>query len=433
MTNCLFGRVPYSLIRSPSCYILALHILPPLSVLLPYIMADGSIISDDQLRHAAEIAIAQHGLQASLSDTVSAVLAQLGYTTEVDKSLKKRAKAVVKSIAIARTAALPAAPSQPPAPSPSPAPAPSSHGSDSGDDASPPATTASVAAAYDALGEVPTVELMDPAVLLGGRPSGDAAPAAAAAAAAANRSSKPAKSKGRGPRYAVPDFAAFLGRPTSSIAAALKDVWEYVKKHDLPKVRKGVWQCDDTLRDALGVKTFTAPKLMAYISARLPYADEVIWAAPESAAADPAPAAKKPASSVAVKKLLPGRGSDSDNSDSDAAPAHASRKPAGKVHVIPPKQAGQKRSRSGGKRAPGGQLQLSPQLSAVCGGATHATRPQVVKMLWEYIRGHELQDPAKKSTILCDDTFAAAMNGKRTVTMFSMNKEISSHLFPVDD
>lgn len=378
-------------------------------------MADGSIISDDQLRHAAEIVIAQHGLQTSLSDTVSAVLAQLGYHTDVDKSLKKRAKAVVKTIAIARTASLPAPP----------APAPAAHTDSAEDDASPTPTTASVAAAYDALGEVPTVELVDPAVLLGGGSSRGAASAAA--------SNKSTKSKGRGPRYAVPDFAAFLGRPTSSIAAALQDVWKYVKEHDLPKIRKGVWQCDDTLRDALGVKTFTAPKLMVYISARLPYADEVLWTTPESAEAAGAPAAKKSSSSVAVKKLLPGRGSSSDDSDSDAAPAK-SKKPAGKVHVIPPKQAGQKRSRSGGKRASGGnQLQLSPELSAVCGGVTQATRPQVVKMLWEYIRGHELQDPSKKSTILCDDTFAAAMNGKRTVTMFSMNKEISSHLFPVDD
>ena len=373
-------------------------------------MADGSTISDDQLRHASEIVIAQHGLQTSLSDTVSAVLAHLGYHTDVDKALKARAKAVVKTIAIERTAALPAAPA--------PAPAPTST---SEDDTSSSPTTTSVAAAYDALGEVPTVELVDPAVLLGERPSREGAGA----------SYKRTKSSGRGPRYAVPDFAAFLGRPTSSIAAALKDVWTYVREHDLPKIGKGTWRCDDTLRDALGVKTFTARKLMAYISDRLPYADEVLWTTPESAASEAA--AKKSSSSVALKKLLPSRGSDTESYDSDAAPAK-SKTSAGKVHVIPPKQAGQKRSRSGSKRTSGGnQLRLSPELSAVCGGATQATRPQVVKMMWEYIRSHELQDPSKKSNILCDATFAAAMNGKQTVTMFSMNKEISSHLFPLDD
>ncbi len=60
------------------------------------------------------------------------------------------------------------------------------------------------------------------------------------------------------------------------------------------------------------------------------------------------------------------------------------------------------------------------------------SRPQVVKQLWKYIKGNELQDPADKRQILCDDKLHAVFKQDK-INMFSMNKLLGSHLYPVDD
>ena len=56
------------------------------------------------------------------------------------------------------------------------------------------------------------------------------------------------------------------------------------------------------------------------------------------------------------------------------------------------------------------------------------SRPQIVKQLWVYIKGNDLQDPRDKRKIKCDaklkDVFKSA-----SVTMFSMNALIGRHLY----
>ena len=59
-------------------------------------------------------------------------------------------------------------------------------------------------------------------------------------------------------------------------------------------------------------------------------------------------------------------------------------------------------------------------------------RPQVVKKLWEHIKGHELQDPNDKRQIRCDEKMQAVFKQAR-VDMFQMNKLIGNHLYPVDE
>ncbi|KZZ93089.1 SWIB/MDM2 domain-containing protein [Ascosphaera apis ARSEF 7405] len=46
---------------------------------------------------------------------------------------------------------------------------------------------------------------------------------------------------------------------------------------------------------------------------------------------------------------------------------------------------------------------LSPALSAFLDGAETMPRPQIVKHLWQYIRANDLQDPADRRQIRCDD------------------------------
>ena len=60
------------------------------------------------------------------------------------------------------------------------------------------------------------------------------------------------------------------------------------------------------------------------------------------------------------------------------------------------------------------------------------SRPQVVKQLWNYIKGNELQDPNDKRQILCDEKLHAVFKQDK-INMFSMNKLLGSHLYPIDD
>lgn len=49
------------------------------------------------------------------------------------------------------------------------------------------------------------------------------------------------------------------------------------------------------------------------------------------------------------------------------------------------------------------------------------SRPQVVKQLWDYIKGNELQNPSNKREIVCDTGFRAIF-GVDKIDMFKMNK-----------
>jgi len=75
------------------------------------------------------------------------------------------------------------------------------------------------------------------------------------------------------------------------------------------------------------------------------------------------------------------------------------------------------------------EYQLTPQLAAVVGGDV-MSRPQVVKNLWEYIKGNGLQNPAKKTEILCDEALRSVMGVNKT-TAFAMNKLIQRHIMPL--
>ncbi len=69
---------------------------------------------------------------------------------------------------------------------------------------------------------------------------------------------------------------------------------------------------------------------------------------------------------------------------------------------------------------------LSQALQAVV-GVEEASRAEVTKKLWEYIKKHNLQDPAKKSEILCDSKLRALLKRDR-VNGFKMNKLLSPHI-----
>ncbi len=71
-------------------------------------------------------------------------------------------------------------------------------------------------------------------------------------------------------------------------------------------------------------------------------------------------------------------------------------------------------------------LQPSPDLAAIV-GSKPLSRSDVVSKMWEHIKKNDLQNPKDKREILADDKLEKVF-GKKSATMFEMNKLISRHL-----
>ena len=72
-------------------------------------------------------------------------------------------------------------------------------------------------------------------------------------------------------------------------------------------------------------------------------------------------------------------------------------------------------------------LTVSEDLAAVVGKGP-MPRSEVVKALWVYIKGKNLQDPQNKRNINADAALKKVFGGKDVVNMFEMTKLVSKHL-----
>lgn len=72
-------------------------------------------------------------------------------------------------------------------------------------------------------------------------------------------------------------------------------------------------------------------------------------------------------------------------------------------------------------------LNVSADLAKVVGNGP-MPRSEVVKKLWVYIKGKNLQDPSNKRNINADANLKAVFGGKSVVNMFEMTKLVSKHL-----
>jgi chromatin remodeling complex protein RSC6 len=83
-----------------------------------------------------------------------------------------------------------------------------------------------------------------------------------------------------------------------------------------------------------------------------------------------------------------------------------------------------------GKRKPSAAfmkpVQPDEKLAAVIGNAPLA-RTEVTRKLWDYIRAHNLQDPANKTFIKADDNLKQVFDGRDRVSMFEMTKLVFNH------
>jgi upstream activation factor subunit UAF30 len=89
--------------------------------------------------------------------------------------------------------------------------------------------------------------------------------------------------------------------------------------------------------------------------------------------------------------------------------------------VTTPKKKG-----GGGLTAP---KEISDDLAAFLGKGKTMSRTEIVKMLWAYVREHDLQDPENKREIILDSAMKKVF-GCKQFSMFTMNKYISAHVHP---
>ena len=71
-------------------------------------------------------------------------------------------------------------------------------------------------------------------------------------------------------------------------------------------------------------------------------------------------------------------------------------------------------------------LQPSKELAAVV-GSDPLPRPEVVSKVWDYIKKNNLQNSQNKREIMADSKLEKVF-GKKSVTMFEMNKHLAQHL-----
>lgn len=71
-------------------------------------------------------------------------------------------------------------------------------------------------------------------------------------------------------------------------------------------------------------------------------------------------------------------------------------------------------------------VKVSKDLQGIVGGEV-MPRTEVTKKLWEYIKGHKLQDSENKRIIHADAKLEKVF-GKKSVNMFEMTKLVSGHL-----
>ncbi len=90
-----------------------------------------------------------------------------------------------------------------------------------------------------------------------------------------------------------------------------------------------------------------------------------------------------------------------------------------------------RKTKKAGKRRGGGGLTkmtytLSPELQNIVGART-ATRPQVVKKVWAYIKAKKLQDTRNRRMINPDAKLAAVL-GSRSIDMLKMAGALNKHI-----
>ncbi|GBF91929.1 hypothetical protein Rsub_04653 [Raphidocelis subcapitata] len=195
------------------------------------------------------------------------------------------------------------------------------------------------------------------------------------------------------------EMQAFLGTERMPRTQVVKEIWAYIKAHDLqdPKNRRNI------VLDEKLATLFTHPVTMfsmnKQLSRHVKAADAVTNGSDDEGGGGGGggSAAKKPRARSGGARKRPAAGG-------GGGGGSAAKKPRGMY----------------------GEVALSDELAAVT-GRHRMTRSDLTKWFWAYVRQHELQDPSDKSYILSDATLQSLF-GESRFKGFGFQKFIKPHV-----
>ncbi|MFS8017000.1 putative transcription regulator SWI/SNF-BAF60b family [Helianthus anomalus] len=195
-----------------------------------------------------------------------------------------------------------------------------------------------------------------------------------------------------------PQLQKFTGVPELARTEVVKQLWSYIREHDLqdPANRRNI-RCDGLLQELFGVDTIDMFQMNKALAKH-------IW----PLNSDGAPVSAEPKE----KKLKKER------EESDE-----------------PKRK-EKRQKGGGGGGGGSGIMapipLSEALVKFLGTGENAlARSDVVKRIWDYIKQNNLQDPSDKRRILCDDKLKELFDVD-TFNGFTVSKLLSTHFIKAE-
>ena len=162
---------------------------------------------------------------------------------------------------------------------------------------------------------------------------------------------------------------------------------------------------------------------------RRPFKARLAWSAEENKvifAFEPREGGRKypPRKTAATTKTVAGRAGGASAGASKYAKPAAAKKTAAKTAA---KTTAKKAAAPKAAKAPrAGTLKPSPALAAVIGNGPFG-RGEVMKLLWDYIKANNLQDPKDKRTLLADDKLRPVF-GADSVGMFKLAGVVGGHL-----
>lgn len=137
---------------------------------------------------------------------------------------------------------------------------------------------------------------------------------------------------------------------------------------------------------------------------------------------------KKAAPKKVVKKAAPKKAASKKAAPKKAAPKKA-------VKKAPVKKAAPKKAAK--KAAPKKKRKINPALLkpltpstalAAVIGAKPASRPDIIKKIWDYIKKNGLQDSKNRRMINADDKLKTLFSGKTQISMFDLAKVVNANV-----
>lgn len=74
-------------------------------------------------------------------------------------------------------------------------------------------------------------------------------------------------------------------------------------------------------------------------------------------------------------------------------------------------------------------VHVTPDLAAIVGNAP-LPRTEIAKLLWDYIKKHNLQSKTDKRMIEPDAKLAKIFGSSQAISMFQMTSKVSKHILP---